>query len=197
MNRLEVSVDGKTAYERCKGKKAEVLGLEFGEKVLWKSPAGAKVEKINARWGYGFFMGVRARSNERIIDDRDTNDLKYVRTVKRVPLEQRWSVHNLEWVRAVPWNKGKEDEEADGDIPEFDVRQGPGRTLTPGEREEIATQETANIVHRAHLTKQDFEKFGFTDRCPGCSAIIRGLRVQPHTETCRRRMENIWKMTRE
>ena len=26
MNRLEVSVDGKTAYERCKGKKAEVLG---------------------------------------------------------------------------------------------------------------------------------------------------------------------------
>ena len=49
MNRLDVSVDGKTAYERCKGKKAEVLGLEFGEKVLWKSPAGAKMEKINAR----------------------------------------------------------------------------------------------------------------------------------------------------
>ena len=78
------------------GKKAEVLGLEFGEKVLWKSPAGAKMEKLNARWGYGLFMGVRARSNELIIADRDTNGLKYVRTVKRVPLEQRWSVHNLE-----------------------------------------------------------------------------------------------------
>ena len=110
------------------------------------------MEKINARWGYGLFMGVRARSNELIIVDRDTNGLKYVRTVRRVPLEQRWSVHNLEWVRAVPWNRGKEDEEADGDIPEFDVKQGPGRTLTPGEREEIATQETANIVQRAHLT---------------------------------------------
>ena len=147
------------------------------------------MEKINARWGYGLFMGVRARSNELIIADRDTNGLKYVRTVRRVPLEQRWSVHNLECVRAVPWNRGEEDEEADGDIPEVDVKQGPGRTLTPGEREEIATQETANIVHVAHLTKQDFEKFAFTDRCPGCSAIIRGLRVQHHAETCRRRME--------
>ena len=70
MNRLEVSVDGKTAYEQCKGKKAER--------------------------GYGLFMGVRAWSNELIIADRDTNGLKYVRTVRRVPLEQRWSVHNLE-----------------------------------------------------------------------------------------------------
>ena len=95
MNRLEVSVDGKTAYERCKGKKAQVLGLEFGEKVLWKSPAGAEMEKINPRWGYGLFMGVRARSTELIIADRDTDGLKYVRTVRRVPLEQRWSVHNL------------------------------------------------------------------------------------------------------
>ena len=43
MNRLEVSVDGKTEYERCKEKKAEVLGLEFGEKVLWMSTAGANM----------------------------------------------------------------------------------------------------------------------------------------------------------
>ena len=67
MNRVEVPVVGKTAYERCKGKKAEVLGLEFGEKVLWKSPARATMEKINARWGYGLFVGVGSRDNELII----------------------------------------------------------------------------------------------------------------------------------
>ena len=49
------------------------------------------------------------------------------------------------------------------------------------------------IVHRAHLKKSDFEKYGFTDRCPGCSAIIRGLRIQPHAEHCRRRMEALLK----
>ena len=53
----------------------------------------------------------------------------------------------------------------------------------------MATQETPSIVHGAHLTKKDLDKFGFTDRCPGCSAIIRGLRVQPHAEHCRRRLE--------
>ena len=40
MNRMEVATDGKTPYERVKGKKSEVMGLEFGEKVLWKHPPG-------------------------------------------------------------------------------------------------------------------------------------------------------------
>ena len=33
LNRFEVGKDGKTAYERCKGKKAKALGLEFGEGI--------------------------------------------------------------------------------------------------------------------------------------------------------------------
>ena len=76
MKRLEVSVDGKTAYGRCKGKRDRVLGLEFAEKVLWKLPTGAKMEKINAWWECGFFIGVRAKSNELIIVDRETKDIK-------------------------------------------------------------------------------------------------------------------------
>jgi hypothetical protein len=35
LNRYEVGKDGKTPYERCKGKKATTMGLEFGEAVLW------------------------------------------------------------------------------------------------------------------------------------------------------------------
>ena len=192
MNRLEVSADGKTAYERCKGKKAEVLGLEFGEKVLWKySAKGPKMEKLNARWGYGLFVGVRTRSNELVIVDQETKEIKYVRTVRRVPEEQRWSADNLVWVTMVPWNRGARDSEADGELPEFDVKQGPGRRLTSGEVEDIAMKEIPWIVHRAHLRKTDFDKFGFTDRCPGCTSIIQGRRIQPHTPQCRRRMEKL------
>ena len=41
LNRFEVARDGKTAYERMKRKTAKVLGLEFGEKILWKrKPVG-------------------------------------------------------------------------------------------------------------------------------------------------------------
>ena len=37
INRGQVGADGKTAYERLKGKKAVLPGLQFGERVLWKS----------------------------------------------------------------------------------------------------------------------------------------------------------------
>ena len=64
LNRLKVGEDGKTAYERVRGKKTSVVGLEFGEKVLFKLKRGNKLEKLNARWDYGIFVGVRRRSNQ-------------------------------------------------------------------------------------------------------------------------------------
>jgi hypothetical protein len=42
-NRVEVGNDGKTAYERTKGKRAEVAGLEFAEKVMWNYHPGKKM----------------------------------------------------------------------------------------------------------------------------------------------------------
>ena len=191
MNRMEVSTDGKTAYERVKGKRAEVVGLEFGEKVLWKYVPGGqnmKLKKIEARWGYGVFLGVRAKSGELIVAD-EAQGIVHARTVKRVPEGERWSANNLQWVKTVPWNKGEGDREADGLLPEYDVKAGPGRQLTSEEKEDIKTSQAPKIVHRAHLRKDDFEMHGYTDRCPGCSAILRGLKTQPHTAQCRSRME--------
>ena len=135
------------------------------------------------------FLGVRARSNELIVIDETSTELKYVRTVKRVPEEQRWNPNAWEWVTMVPWNRGAADKEVDGDLPEFDVKQGPGRKLTEEEKQEISTNEAPKIVHRAHLRKADFDKHGYTDRCPGCSAILRGLHLQPHSPACRERIE--------
>ena len=137
------------------------------------------------------FLGVRARSNELIVIDETSKERKYVRTVKRVPEEQRWNPNDLEWITMVPWNKGAADKEADGDLPEFDVKQGPGRTLTEEEKREISTNEAPKILHRAHLRRTDFDKHGYTDRCPGCSAILRGLHLQPHSQACRERMEKV------
>ena len=36
LNRFEVSHDGKTSFERCKGKRAKTMGVEFGEEIYWK-----------------------------------------------------------------------------------------------------------------------------------------------------------------
>ena len=50
MNRLEIGKDGKTAYVRTKGKKATVLGIEFGEKLLYMVKTESKMAKIRDRW---------------------------------------------------------------------------------------------------------------------------------------------------
>ena len=57
LNRLEVGKDGKTAYERTRGKKATVVGLEFGEKILWRKKKANKMAKLRSRWAYGIFVG--------------------------------------------------------------------------------------------------------------------------------------------
>ena len=58
LNRLKIGADGKCAYQRIKGKSPTVLGVEFGEKVMYKLQRGSKMEKLNARWEYGVFVGV-------------------------------------------------------------------------------------------------------------------------------------------
>jgi hypothetical protein len=192
LNRLEVAADGKTSYERCKGKRANVMGLEFAEKIMWKhkSPT-AKLEKLEPRWGHGLFVGVKVSSNEMVIMDEETKTVKFTRTVRRVPEEERWQVENLTWVRAVPWNLGPGDKEEDGEMPELGIKHGPGTRLTAGEMEEIQARADPEITHRAHLTKNDFEKFGYTDNCRGCAAKLRGMKPQPHAEHCRKRMEQL------
>ena len=66
-NRLQRGNDGKVAYERIKGKSPTILGVEFGETLLYKVPKGPKMEKIKARWEPGIFVGVKRRSNELMI----------------------------------------------------------------------------------------------------------------------------------
>ena len=83
-NRLEVGKDGKTAYERCKGKRPTVLGIEFGEKLMWKKKTKEKMEKLNARWEYGIFIGVRRRSGEVYVATKE-GEIKRARSVRRIP----------------------------------------------------------------------------------------------------------------
>ena len=66
-NVLNTGLDGKVAYERIKGKKPTIMGLEFGEKVFYNIKHKQKLQKINTRWDYEIFVGVRRKSNELMI----------------------------------------------------------------------------------------------------------------------------------
>ena len=63
------------------------------------------------------------------------------------------------------------------------MKHGPASRLTAAEIEEIVTKPSLNIIHRAHLQKDDFKKQEYMERCGGCSAMLRGMRPQPHSQS--------------
>jgi hypothetical protein len=78
INRLGEGRDGKVPYQRIKGKVPTVMGLEFGEKVYFKKKHGNKLEKIKARWELGVFVGVKRKSNELLVVNKEGS--RYVRS---------------------------------------------------------------------------------------------------------------------
>ena len=53
MSRLFKGEDGNAPDARAKGKKPSVLGVEFGEKLLFESAVGRKFEELSAKWEHG------------------------------------------------------------------------------------------------------------------------------------------------
>ena len=85
LNRFEVSADGKTAYERSKGKKAMTLGLEIGEAVLWRrKKIGGAMGKLSSLLEDGVYLGIIGKSNEMIIGDG--KGVWKTRSVQRKPI---------------------------------------------------------------------------------------------------------------
>ena len=197
INKREIGKDGKTAYERNKGKRGEVLAVEFGEKLLWKVRAKNKMEKLNPRWEYGVFVGVKAVSGEIWVATKE--GIRAVRSVRRIAMEERWKPENKDWVKHVPWNKEGNDPEADGDIPE-DPEEEPrpdggrvaeGASSSSGGPRVIVVNTREVAPREFYIKKRDLEAHGHTRGCPGCKTMIQGGTRQAHTAECRERFRKL------
>jgi hypothetical protein len=91
LNRFEVGRDGRSAYERSKGKPTKMLGIEFGEAVHWKrKPVGGALAKLTCLWEDGVYIGIRSRSGEIVV--ADPRGIWKTRSVQRKPEAERWTV---------------------------------------------------------------------------------------------------------
>ena len=61
-------------------------------------------------------MGVRARSGEVWV--ATPGGVFKIRIVSRIARQDRCGLDSLRWVKNVPWNRYKDRQDADGDIPE-------------------------------------------------------------------------------
>ena len=74
LTRFQVGVDGRTAYERLRGKPFRRTMLPFGECVHWMPSGrakalrlGQKLNKLESKWRDGVFLGFKESSNEYFI----------------------------------------------------------------------------------------------------------------------------------
>lgn len=71
MTRAEVGADGKTAYERSRGRVARLPGMDFGEGVLWKRRReGGPLGKLTCMWEDGIYLGIKGSTGDIIVGDK-------------------------------------------------------------------------------------------------------------------------------
>ncbi len=86
VNPYEVGRDGKTPYERARGKRSKLLGPEFGEALHFRrTRAPGKLVKLDTVWEDGVLVGYRANSGETVVGT--AGGVFRSRTVQRKPEE--------------------------------------------------------------------------------------------------------------
>ena len=176
---FKLQTDGRTAYQRLKGKKAAATLVPFGEKVLFQPVThGTKRNKLDPRWEYGIYLGFHLRSMEAWISG--PSGVCRARNLRRLPLEHRWDFDLIQKITGTPRDlKGIR---GDGEMRD---NLGQVHERSTGDMLEAPIPK----AKRLKITKQDLEEHGLTQDCPGCKATVHGKYTAAHTKMCRERLE--------
>ena len=98
INRYLVEKDGRTAYERLRGKKSKMLGFEFGESVRFRK-AGSESSTTYGRRDSPWDTGRRVASTW----CPTAREVTKTRTMKRIPETERWDKSEIEGMTWTPW----------------------------------------------------------------------------------------------
>lgn len=189
VNKLEVGKDGKTAWERSRGKRGVVMAVEFGEKVLWKIKQSGKLAKMSPKWELGVFVGVRAESGEVWVATPE--GIHTVRAVRRLPREKRWGADNRDYIKHVPWNRSGDDPHADGDMPPEGAPLEPARVEEDEAPRVVIVNTRMPAPKEFYIRKRDVELHGITKDCAGCRTMFDGGTRQNHSAECRSRFRQL------
>ena len=170
--------DGKTPFERMHGKKPTQEFVPLGEEVLARQVTTEPRNRMNPRYQYGAWLGVRNNSTECFIGN--ANGVFRALEIRRLEPRDTEAINS---VIGVPWKM------TDGkwtvDRPEVRVDPIPIPPLPfKGAR-----------IQRERITKQDINEFGATIGCPVCNAIKDNKRAQARSDLCRVRIEEYLRIT--
>jgi len=184
-NKYHVHADGRTSWERLKGKKHHGEILEFGQRVLHRLPGKTHGGLLAARWMPGVWLGKRFTSEEHILGLENGRVVR-ARAVRSMPPGSMWCKESLAKVIGVPWRPSGEGQDDGSRIPEM-----PRAPVVKPEEPDVGPKSRAMKIMPKHLVNA-----GYTPGCPKCRDLQQGTQSivgRGHTAECRRRIEEVLK----
>ena len=99
--RCQKGRDGRTPFERLLGKEPTQEFVPFGEKVLAKPISSESLNRMNPRYMFGVWLGVRNTSLECFV--RTAEGVFRAREVRRIEQKYRWDKEANNNLIGVPW----------------------------------------------------------------------------------------------
>ncbi len=187
VSRFLVGKDGRTAYERRRGRQCKVPLALFGGNVWYKQLAEgkAKVDKFESEWREGIWLGHSRKSNETLVGTESGVVRAYA--IRRQDEGSRWGGKMIQSLKGTP--QQPDPNKPGTSVPiriSFDEAPDRGQAIpaAPVRREDVP--------RRVKITEAMLRKYGYTEGCQGCSFRRAGLSEQrAHSEACRTRIEGL------
>ena len=169
--------DGKTAYERVRGKEFRTRLPGFGELVRYKLRAQEPIPSSGdgRRFHVGPFVGIDRRTGQYMIHGGD--GIKMARTIMRLPEANKFDKEELSKISATP----------------FDLHRARDLEVVfkdkAAQGEEVFKERVA-LARQPYIMKKDLEEFGLTRGCARCDHQLQyGTDTsKPHSQRCRARI---------
>ncbi|MBV61870.1 MAG: hypothetical protein CMH65_11270 [Nevskiales bacterium] len=172
--------DGQTAHQRARGRAYAKRQVRFAERILYKLPTAgprAPVDKLQARWEYGYVLGYNRTSNDYRIYSESKQRMVSERSIQRLAADHRWKSETLETLAVTPQD--------------LVAPSGPRVMLGHKEPDEGPETVKGRGPKRVVLFRRDFDPenggYGYTGGCARCEHAARwgwGRSTLPHSKAC-------------
>ena len=186
LNKCQVGRDGRTPYERLKGKKYGGTFMEFGSPVMLRVTDKPQGGLMQERWVEGIWLGSRFNTLEHLVSRRSDGVVVRTRAVREIPPQvQKSDLDSIVGQPHAPQGVQRKEK--------FEI---PRTCVAPPTEPAMPTSgpDPFRPVPRAvYITKAMLEKHGYAANCGKCRAIQRcqSQTTIGHTTDCRKRMEEL------
>ena len=164
LNKFKVGADGLTCYEWITKRKCRHEVFGFGESVMWQmAPDKTDRDKLDSGIRDGIFLGVVWRSRGFLIGT--TDGIYKTQTVKARPVETSYDPSSIDFITTRYSSYVLEGAKTKGAKAMYAEPRAAGPTS--GGVEARAGTEWA--PRRVYLKQADFERYSYTQGCPGCA----------------------------